>query len=255
MRIFIMGIMGKMGKLLVEKIDSETSLHVIGGGDTEKTKIGKIKVACEPDQIFSLINEANLVVDFSYPTGTEIAVEACLKNGVPLVTGTTGLLPAQQAKIGELSKIAPVVQAANFSAGITLLMEFNRIASSILTDAECEIVEKHHRNKKDSPSGTALALGKITANAKKMDFDANAQYGRKGTNIERKTEIGIHSLRGGNIIGDHEVNFILDNEVLTLSHRACNREIFTDGAIQAIYFIANKKSGLFGMRDVIGLKM
>lgn len=255
MKIFVMGALGKMGRLLIEKLEAESNLHVIGGGDTEGAKLGDIEISGDNSRIYELVAEAEIVLDFSSPTGTEIIIDACEKYKKKLVSGTTGLLPGQQGKIGQLSKIVSVVQAANFSVGITLLTEFTRKASSALTGAECEIVEKHHRKKADSPSGTALALGRAIANERKQDLNANLVFGRHGTDLTRKAEIGMHSLRGGTIVGDHEVHFILENEIITLGHRACSRDIFADGAILAIQFIAEKENGLFSMRDVIGLKM
>ena len=255
MKIYIIGVLGRMGQLVVKRLDSENGLHFIGGGDTESATINNIEININPEEIISAISKAEVVVDFSYPTGTDMAIDACIKNKISLVSGTTGLRPSQLEKIGELAASVPVVRAANFSIGITLLNELTRYASTFLPDAEIEIVEKHHRDKKDSPSGTALQLGKIISNAHQKDFSANVKYGRQGDNVQRGSEIGIHSVRGGSHIGQHDVHLFLKNETITLGHEALSREIFIDGVIKAIRFVAEKKQGLFTMRDVLGMRV
>ncbi len=255
MKIYVVGALGKMGQLIIRRFDNEKNLHFIGGADTQAENINGIETDVNPDAVFEAVANAQVVVDFSYPTGTDVAIEACEKNQVALITGTTGLMQGQRERIGELAKNVPVVQAPNFSIGVTLLAEMVRMAAKFLPDADVEIVEKHHRYKKDSPSGTALQLGRIIANTRHRDFESNAIYGRGKETPPRGEEIGFHSIRGGNTVGEHEVLFFLKNEILSLKHEALNREIFVDGVIKALNFISTRKKGLYSMRDVLGLNI
>ena len=192
-------------------------------------------------------------VDFSFRDATPEVAELCAKYSRPLVVGTTGHSPEQRARILECAKKVPVVWAGNYSVGVNLLNHLTKIAAETLSDDyDIEIVEMHHRFKKDAPSGTAEKLLEIAKAARGLSGE-NVVYGRRGLVGERpKNEIGVHSLRGGSVVGDHTVVFAADGERLELSHKAADRKIFAAGALRAAKWLAGRPAGLYGMEDVLG---
>lgn len=249
-RIIINGILGRMGKEIARSISKEAGIQLVGGIDRSETTLEDgILVSKSPH---SLLASADLVIDFSLPEGTVKIANACLNFKKSLITGTTGLSAEQQGNIINLSKQAPVVQASNFSIGINLINQLIRTAGQVLRGSvDAEIVETHHRHKKDSPSGTALTLGRTLAEALGAN-EKSFQFGRRGGQLTRENEIGFHSLRGGSVVGEHQVHFLCENENIIITHQALSRAVFVDGVLKAAKWIGAQPAGLFDMRDVLG---
>jgi 4-hydroxy-tetrahydrodipicolinate reductase len=194
-------------------------------------------------------DEAEALIEFTEPEAT---VEH-LAYAKPVVIGTTGLSEEQLARVEEAAKSTPVVLAPNMSVGVSLVREVVRELSEKLgTDYDVEIVEAHHRNKVDAPSGTALLLARAAAEGRKNDLDEVAVYGREGRAPREEGEIGIHALRGGAVVGEHRVIFYSDGEEVEIAHRALSRRTFAAGALRAARFVAGAEPGLYSMRDVLG---
>jgi 4-hydroxy-tetrahydrodipicolinate reductase len=194
-------------------------------------------------------DDAAALIEFTTPEAT---VEH-LAYGRPVVIGTTGLSDEQLARVEEAAKVVPVVLAPNMSVGVTLIREVVRELSQRLgPDYDVEIVEAHHRNKVDAPSGTALLLARAAAEGRNMDLDEVAVYGREGRAPRGKGEIGIHALRGGAVVGEHRVIFYGPGEEIEVTHRALSRRTFASGSLRAARFVAGAPAGLYSMRDVLG---
>lgn len=191
--------------------------------------------------------EAEVLVEFTVPEAT---IEH-LSYRKPIVIGTTGLSEEQHARVEEAAKDVPIVLAPNMSVGVNLLREVVRELSAKLAGYDVEIVEAHHRNKKDAPSGTALLLGRAAAEGRGQNLDEVAVYGREGLSPRREGEIGIHALRGGAVVGEHRLIFYSGGEEIEVIHRALSRRTFADGALRAAKFAATAEPGLYSMRDVL----
>lgn len=248
--VIINGILGKMGKEITNALINQNNFKLVGGIDKTELKLpNEILVLTSPD---NLLAKADLAIDFSLPEGTEKIVNACQKFKKPLITGTTGLTADQQNEIINLSKEVPVVQASNFSIGINLMNQLIKNAAQVLKDSvDAEIVEIHHRQKKDSPSGTALSLGRTLAEALGQD-EKSFQFGRSGGQLKREKEITFHSLRGGSVVGEHQVHFLCQNENIVITHQALSRTVFVDGVLKAANWIGTQPAGLYDMTDVLG---
>ena len=191
--------------------------------------------------------EAEVLVEFTTPEAT---VEH-LSYRRPAVIGTTGLSEEQRAKVEEASRNIPLVLAPNMSVGVNLLHEVVRELSAKLADYDIEVVEAHHRNKKDAPSGTALLLARAAAEGRGQNLGKVAVYGREGTSPRKEGEIGIHALRGGAVVGEHRLIFYGLGEEVEVIHRALSRRTFAAGALRAAKFVATAEPGLYGMKDVL----
>jgi 4-hydroxy-tetrahydrodipicolinate reductase len=236
-KVFIIGKLGKMGQL-VEKSLENAGHNVVG----DISLLQKDLSCCNPD----------IAIDFSAPELTMKMLPLLKKKNIPLISGTTGFSAEQLKEIQNYSKFIPIMYATNFSLGVNVLFELVKLGAEKLKEkSEVEIVEKHHRNKKDSPSGTAVTLGEIVAKQYNSSLKDLQIFGRSGIENKRKDEIAFHSLRGGNIVGEHSVQFILENELIELRHEALNRSIFADGAVSAIDFMLEKKSGFFHISDIL----
>lgn len=207
------------------------------------------------DPATEAIAGGEVVIDFSSASAIEAILRNCCQTGTPLVIGTTGHTAAQRTLIGEAAKEIPIVFAANFSVGVNTLFWLTRQAAQILgPDFDLEIVEVHHRLKKDAPSGTARRLAEILAEARGLDCDADARYGREGIIGARGArEIGVHAVRGGDVVGEHTVLFADVGERVELTHRASSRETFALGALRAAAWLRGRPPGLYDMEDVLGL--
>jgi 4-hydroxy-tetrahydrodipicolinate reductase len=196
------------------------------------------------------------LIDFTLAHACIGNVRAAAEAGRPSVVGTTGLSAEQQAELAELAGPAPIVFAPNMSVGVNLLFKLTSEVASILgLDYNIEITEIHHNLKKDAPSGTAVRLAERAAEARGLDYDKNVAHGREGLVGERpRAEIGMHTLRGGDVVGEHTVSFVGQGERLELTHRAHNRDNFARGALLAVRWAAQAKPGLYDMQDVLGLK-
>ena len=239
MKIAIVGAAGRMGQMLV-KLAEGTDLEVVS----------KVDVAEGYDREWAADVEG--VIDFSYHVAVPSAVEKAAAAGIPYVIGTTGLTGEEQSRVDAAAKKIPVVQSGNYSLGVNLLLELVRKAAQTLgPEYDVEVVEMHHRHKKDAPSGTALMLAKAAAagRGKTDDF----VYGRKGDIGERPVgEIAVHALRGGSVVGDHTVMFAGDVERVELTHKAQSREAFAAGALKALAWAKGRPAGRYTMRDVLG---
>ncbi len=248
-KILIWGIGGRMGKNILESIPSFENAVCVGGvdkfADSSQFPVPVFKCGADVD-----VN-ADVIIDFSRPDALDEILEYALSRKAGIMLATTGYTQEQQAKIDEASKKIAVFQSSNMSLGINLLIELCKKAASFLgNNFEVEIIEQHHNQKVDSPSGTALSI----ANAINEEFDNSKEfvYGRHDKNCKRvNNEIGIHAVRGGTIVGKHDVLFIGKDEVITLKHEAQSRMVFAQGAIRAGLFLATKNTGKYSMKDLV----
>lgn len=208
------------------------------------------------DDIQAPLPACEVAIDFSSAAGTLPLLAACCAQGKPAVVGATGHDEAQRAAIQAAAREVPVVFASNFSVGVNALFWLARQAASILgPDFDLEVIEVHHRLKKDSPSGTARRLAEVLAEARGLDYGADARHGRHGLTGERAaTEIGLHAVRGGDVVGEHTVLFAGIGERVELVHRASSRETFAAGALRAAEWLRGRPTGLYDMEDVLGLR-
>jgi len=243
-RVIINGARGRMGQALIACAKADpTSFELSVGLD-----VG--------DDLAAALPACDAVIDFTHADSTVAVAEACAAAGKILVIGTTGHNDADRARISEISKKIPVIFAPNFSVGVNTLFWLTRKATEILgPDFDLEVVEMHHRLKKDSPSGTARRLAEILAEVRELDYDKNVMHGREGMVGERqKTEIGMHAVRGGDVVGDHTVIYANVGERVELTHKASSRDTFAKGALRAARWAQGQKPGLYDMQDVLGLK-
>lgn len=218
-------------------------------------RMGKaLAAAIAEDDGFTLDAEhGDVLIDFSAPAALAASLDRAISAGIPILVGTTGLDDFAEQRIAKAAETVAVLRAANTSLGVALLADLVERAAQVLgSDWDIEIVETHHRDKADAPSGTALALGEAAARARGIPLDALSDRGRSGTSLQRRVgAIGFASLRGGTVAGDHDVMFLGPGERLVLSHRAEDRAIFAKGALTAARFLHDKPAGLYTMRDVI----
>ena len=249
MNILIWGIGGKMGKMLIEGLANDKEATLVGGVD----KFADEKAFNVP--IFKTGKDINVkvdvLIDFSRADALDDVLGFATSNKVGAVICTTGYSDAQLKQINDASKIIPIFRSSNMSVGINLLIDLCRKASQVLKeDCDIEIVEQHHNLKVDAPSGTAISI----ANAINEEYENNKEfvYGRHETNKKReKKEIGIHAVRGGTIVGKHDVLFISQDEIVTIAHEAQSRAVFAKGAIRAAKFISGKAPGMYNMQDLV----
>jgi 4-hydroxy-tetrahydrodipicolinate reductase len=207
------------------------------------------------DNLAAALARCDVVVDFSSHAATRAMLEAAVAQKKPVVLGTTGHAADEKKELLALAAKVPCVWAGNFSVGVNLLFALTRRAAAVLgSDYDAEVVEMHHRFKKDAPSGTAARLLEIILEERKLGAEA-LRHGRKGITGERQpTEVGIHALRGGDVVGDHTVMFAALGERLELTHKASDRSIFARGAVRAAQWVVNQPPGVYDMQDVLGLK-
>ena len=254
--VVIVGAGGRMGKALITQVLDSDNLTLAAavdragapslGADVGKS-VGRGEVGVTLEDRLSP-PRGSVVVDFSLPEATDINLQRCLEHRVPLVLGTTGLSGQQKSRLQEAAQDIPIVFAANFSVGVTLLTRLAAMAAKALGEGwDAEIVELHHRHKRDAPSGTALRVAAAVA-------EATHRVERAGeTGARTDAEIGIMALRGGDAVGEHTLMFIGQSERLELTHRALDRAIFARGALRAARWIVDKDPGLYDMPDVLGI--
>ena len=208
------------------------------------------------DALAPLLDQADVVIDFSFHSVTPEVAELCVARKKALVIGTTGHSDAEKAKIRACASTIPMVWASNYSTGVNTLFWLVRRATEILGPSfDLEVVEMHHRLKKDAPSGTAASLAEILAEVRKQQLSEVIRHGREGITGERTaTEIGMHSMRGGDVVGDHTVIYANVGERLELTHKASSRDTFANGALRAAVWVVTRKPGIYDMQDVLGLK-
>lgn len=248
MKIIICGCNGKMGKAITKATQKYDNCKIVAGVDK----------VIDPQSSFSTYNsinnvkeKADVIIDFSHPSALSSILDYSKKTNTPAVLCTTGFSNEQVEQIKNTSKSIPIFYSRNMSLGINLLIELAKKATEILEkDFDIEIIEKHHNQKIDAPSGTALMIAEEISQT--CENKKNFIYDRSSTRKAReKSEIGIHSLRGGTIPGDHEVIFAGNKEIITLSHHAESRDIFANGALRAALFMKDKPTGFYTMKDVI----
>ena len=232
-----------MGQTLIACANSDPALALAGEVD-------------QGDDFAGAVPGCDAVIDFSSPNVLELVLARCVEHHKVCVVGTTGHTDAQLATINHAAAQIPVVFAPNYSVGVNTLFWLTRKAAEILGPAfDLEVVEMHHRLKKDSPSGTAKKLAEILAEVRALSYNANARHGREGIVGERTdAEIGVHAIRGGDVVGDHTVIYAAQGERVELSHKASSRETFARGALRAAQWAHGKAAGLYDMQDVLGLK-
>ncbi|WP_019519116.1 4-hydroxy-tetrahydrodipicolinate reductase [Faucicola boevrei] len=264
--IGIIGANGRMGKMLIQAVQQNpqttltgaierTGSTLIGVDAGELVNIGNIGVQLV-DDLSQVIDKIDVLIDFSLPQSTEKNLEICAKQGVNMVIGTTGLSDAQNELVKQMSEKIAIVYAGNYSTGVNLSLKLLEIAGRAFGDtADVEVIEAHHKHKIDAPSGTAYMMAQAVADARGQNLKDVAVYGREGQTGERQTgSIGIHAIRGGEIVGDHTVMFIADGEIVEITHKARDRMTFATGAVRASVWVAEQPSGLFDMQDVLELK-
>jgi 4-hydroxy-tetrahydrodipicolinate reductase len=222
-------------------------------GDPEVEVTGEVDAG---DDFAAALEGADAVIEFSHHTVTAAVARACAAAGKLLVVGTTGHTDEEVGQIRAASEAIPLVFAPNFSVGVNALFWLTEKATEILgPDFDLEVVEMHHRQKKDAPSGTARRLAEILARVRGLQYAGDVRHGREGIVGERTaTEIGMHALRGGDVVGDHTVIFATQGERVELTHKASSRETFARGAIRAVKWGRGRAAGLYDMQDVLGLR-
>jgi 4-hydroxy-tetrahydrodipicolinate reductase len=242
-KLIITGAKGRMGQTLAACASRNPELQVVG-------QIGK------GDDLRAIIEKTDVVIDFSSHNATPGFAALCARNKKALVVGTTGLSDEDRSQIANLKLEIPIVLSSNFSTGVNALFWLTGKAAEILGPSfDLEVVEMHHRLKHDAPSGTARTLAEILADVRKEKLEQVARHGRSGIVGKRTAEeIGIHSLRGGDVVGDHTVILAGPGERVELSHKASSRETFANGALRAAEWVVKQKPGLYDMQHVLGLK-
>lgn len=263
--IAILGAGGRMGRALVRALADTPGAALSAAVEREGSPLigqdAAILAGLPPngllltEDVFAAITGSRVAIEFSSPAATVKHAALAARQGIAYVAGTTGLASCDEDELREAAERIPVVYAANYSIGMTLLADLvQRAAASLGPEFDIEIVEMHHRHKVDAPSGSALALGRAAAKGRGVVLDDVAVRGRDGvTGARDKGAIGFAALRGGDVPGDHTVIYAGDGERLELTHRASDRDIFARGAIRAALWAVGKPAGLYDMRDVLGL--
>ena len=245
LKILVTGCKGRMGQAVTDCVNQDPDTEVGSG----------IDLGCSLE---GGLSQCETVIDFTLPSFTRELVESCVESKKSLVMGTTGHDDDLLALIDEASKSIPIVHAPNFSVGVNTLFWLTRKATEILGKGfDLEVIEMHHRHKKDSPSGTARRLAEILAEARQVSYDKDTRHGRFGdVGARTEDEIGVHAVRGGDVVGDHTVVYASDGERVELTHKASSRYTFANGSVRAAKWIQEEglTSGLFDMQDVLGLK-
>jgi len=247
-KILLSGCNGKMGRVITACAAERLDCKIVAGFDINTERHAGFPVYANPANCQI---EADVIIDFSHPNALEGVLVYAYEHRLPAVVATTGLIPEQVENIKALSKTVPIFYSGNMSIGISLIAELVKKAASVLgNDFDIEIIEKHHNQKIDAPSGTAFMLA--DALAQSVDYNPKYVYDRSSVKNKRgKSEIGISSVRGGTIVGEHEVLFAGHDEIISVKHTALSREIFAVGALNAALFLAKKQPGLYSMSDLI----
>ncbi len=262
----IMGASGKMGRMLIEAAEKHKEVFTVRAafdvenspwqGKSLNALLGVESTVNIEKNLASTAEKLNCVIDFTRPEGTLKHLEICENKKIPMVIGTTGLDEKGKGFIKEVAQTIPIVFSPNMSVGVNVVFKLLEVASQVLNSGfDVEIVEAHHRLKADSPSGTALKMGEIVANAFNRDLKQCAIYGREGVLGVRKDEtIAFSTIRGGDIVGDHTVMFCGIGERVEITHKGSSRMTYAEGALRAAAFLQSQKKGLFDMQDVLGLR-
>ncbi|MCX6699041.1 MAG: 4-hydroxy-tetrahydrodipicolinate reductase [Methanomicrobiales archaeon] len=250
--VVVCGALGRMGMTIGRMVNESEDLDLVGGIDIKPGSFFGVGVV-ESSQLPGLLEEKrpDILIDFTVADAAVQNVKAGAKAGTALVIGTTGFTPAQRAEMEVAIKgNVPAVISSNYSIGVNIFWQLIREAAPLLADYDIEVTEAHHRYKKDAPSGTARTILQI------LDEELGErrkQYGREGMKEREKSEIGVHVIRGGDIVGDHSVMFSGNFETITLSHRAYDRSVFAQGALRAARWVISREPGIYGMNEVLDL--
>lgn len=263
-KVAIHGAAGRMGRALIQMMQENDELELAAAIDSpnnpflgkdagELAGVGPLGFPVEGH--LEAIATADVVIDFSLPVAVDALLESCARLSRPLVLATTGLSPAQWEHVERVARVIPLIAAPNYSTGVAVLYHLAQRASALLQDFDLEIVEMHHRRKVDAPSGTALGLLDAAARGREVDGRAVARFGREGhTGARSDQEIGVMTLRGGDVFGDHTLILAGPGERLELTHKASSRELFARGALRAARWLCERDPGRYHMTDVLGLR-
>ena len=266
MRVAVIGASGRMGKFLITAVQTAEGVSLgaailkpgsslIGADAGEIAGVGKLGVAAVAS-LEDCVNDFDVLIDFTTPSLTLENAAFCAKHQKAIVVGTTGLNDDEKASLNQAAVDTPVVFAPNMSVGVNLTLKLLTMAAEILgDDYDVEIVEAHHRHKVDSPSGTALRMGEVIAEALGRDLKECAVYGREGqTGARTQKEIGFETIRAGDVVGEHSVWFATEGERIEIAHKASSRMTFAKGAVRAASWLEGKAAGMYDMQDVLDLK-
>jgi 4-hydroxy-tetrahydrodipicolinate reductase len=265
MKLVITGASGRMGRMLIETALNTAGVTLHGALDSESSAslgkdagefLGKTTGVLISHDAAAVLAGADCVIDFTRPDATLNYLPLCIEHGVNLVVGTTGFDEAGKAALRQASESIGVVFSPNMAIGVNATFKILELAAKILNSGyDIEIIEAHHRMKVDAPSGTALKMGEVVANALGRDLSECAIYGREGhTGVREDTTIGFSTIRGGDIIGDHTVLFAGMGERIEVTHKSSSRQSYATGAVRAALYLETKNTGWFDMQDVLGLK-
>ena len=265
LRICVAGAGGRMGRALIELLHTDQRLALSAALEVaDSSLLGQdagatlglgtgVNIGADPD---AALAASDVIIDFTRPAGTLAHLAACARQGCAAVVGTTGFSVQERSQLEDFGRRLPLVFAPNFSVGVNLALELIATAARVLNEGyDIEVIEAHHRHKVDAPSGTALRMGEVIADALGRSLTECAVYGREGVTGERDpSTIGFATVRGGDIVGDHTVLFAGIGERLEITHKASHRSTFARGALRAAAFLAGRAPGLYDMRDVLGLR-
>lgn len=265
-RVAVVGAGGRMGRTLVQAISTAPDLNLTAATERHDceligTDAGAL-AGVEPlgvalsDSLGQVIDKFDLVIDFTSPEATLLHLDVCRRHGKKMVIGTTGLDPMQKGCVKDAAQEVAVVFAPNMSVGVNLCLKLLALTARVMgEDADIEIIEAHHRHKSDAPSGTALRMGEVVADALGRDLAEVAVYGREGQTGERDPKtIGFETIRAGDIVGEHSVWFASEGERVEIVHKASSRMTFAKGALRAAQWLGDRSQGLYDMQDVLGLR-
>ena len=264
-RVCIAGASGRMGRMLIEAVQAADDCALGSALDLPRSPalgqdaaafLGQPSGVAISADLDAALSQSRFLIDFTRPEGTMNHLRACVKHGVKLVIGTTGFSEEQKAEITEASKHIAIMMAPNMSVGVNVTMKLLEMAAKALsTGYDIEIVEAHHRHKVDAPSGTALKMGEVIADALGRDLKDCAVYERYGHTGERDpSTIGFATVRGGDVVGDHTVMFLGTGERIEITHKSSSRATYAQGSLRAVRFLAGKANGLYDMFDVLNLR-
>jgi 4-hydroxy-tetrahydrodipicolinate reductase len=264
LRVAVAGASGRMGRMLIEAVVAADDMLLCGALDVEgSTGLGQdaalflghtsgVAITCD---LRAGLAQAQVLIDFTRPTGTLAHLAVCRELGVNVVIGTTGFTNEQKTEVAENSRHIAITMAPNMSVGVNVVLKLLDTAARLLSEGyDIEVIEAHHRHKVDAPSGTALKMGEVVAAALGRDLRECAVYGREGVTGERNpSTIGFATIRGGDVVGDHTVLFAGIGERIEITHKSSSRATYAQGSLRAARFMAERKCGLFDMSDVLGL--
>lgn len=247
MNILLNGAMGRMGKEIIKAVEKQEDLKIVCGVDIKQNNENDFPIY---NNIEEITQNVDVIIDFSIPQATFGILKYAKENKVPVVIATTGFSKEELVKLEELSKEIPIFRSSNMSLDINLMANIVQKIAEVLKQSDIEIIETHHNRKIDSPSGTAIlladAINEVFEGEKKYNFERMQKREKRN-----KSEIGFSSIRGGNIVGEHSVQFFGENETLEITHKAYSRQVFAEGAIKAAEFIVKQPAGLYNMKDLV----